>query len=50
MPWCNNSPNVVRIDETCYKCPWKHQEDNGELCPFKAIWQHWGLNDVEIVI
>lgn len=50
MPWCNSSNNTVRIDETCYKCPWKHQEDNGELCPFKAIWQHWGLNDVEIVI
>lgn len=48
MPWCNNSPNAVRIDETCYKCPWKHEEVNGELCPFKSIWQHWGLNDVEI--
>ena len=49
MPWCNNSPNVVRIDETCYKCPWKHKEANGELCPFKSIWQHWGLDDVEIM-
>ena len=48
MPWCNNSPNAVRIDETCYKCPWKHKEDNGELCPFKSIWQHWGLNDIEV--
>lgn len=48
MPWCNNNSNAVRIDETCYKCPWKHKEDNGELCPFKAIWQHWGLNGVEI--
>jgi hypothetical protein len=48
MPWCNNSPNAVRIDETCYKCPWKHKEDNGELCPFKAIWQHWGLNNIDI--
>lgn len=48
MPWCHHSPEVVNIDATCYKCPWEHQEENGELCPFKAIWQHWGLNSVEI--
>lgn len=48
MSWCHHSPEVVNIDATCYKCPWEHQEENGELCPFKAIWQHWGLNSVEI--
>ena len=50
MPWCHNSPKVVNINETCYNCPWRHEESNGELCPFKAIWQHWGLNPIEITI
>lgn len=48
MPWCNDSRNDVIVDSTCYKCPWKHPERNGELCTFKGIWQHWGLNDAKI--
>lgn len=48
MPWCNDSRNQVNIDATCHTCPWKHGEKNGDLCLFKGIWQHWGLNEYNI--
>lgn len=46
MPWCNDPRNTVTVDCTCHSCPWKHPENNGELCTFKGIWQHLGLNNV----
>ena len=38
----------VDVDSTCHKCPWNHPQKEGQLCTFKGIWQHWGLNNVKI--
>lgn len=48
MPWCNDCRNIVDVDISCHKCPWKHSEKNGLLCTFAGVWQHWGLNNVTI--
>lgn len=48
MPWCHNPLNFVDVDSTCHKCPWNHSPKEGQLCTFKGIWQHWGLNNVKI--
>lgn len=48
IPWCNNKCNTVTIDSTCFNCPWEHSEQNNQLCTFKGIWQHWGLNAYKI--
>ena len=48
MPWCHNPLNFVDVDSTCYKCPWNHPPKEGQLCTFKGIWQHWGLNNIKI--
>ena len=32
----------ICVDERCEKAPWLHATDEG-LCPYGAIWKHWGL-------
>ena len=48
IPWCKGSPQAVSIDKSCYYYPWNHSESNGELCPYRGIWKHWGLSSCEI--
>ena len=48
MPWCNNPNNLVEVDSSCHKCPWNHSPKDGYLCTFCGIWQHCGLNGIDI--
>ena len=47
LPWCSDSRCETKPDKCCEYEPWKHCE-NKDLCPFVAIWNHWGLNGVQI--
>lgn len=40
-------PPIV-VDERCDKNPWSRCKD-ANLCPFGAMWKHWGLSEFEPV-
>lgn len=43
MEHCRASKDSkICVDERCEKAPWLHATDPG-LCPYGAIWKHWGL-------
>ena len=50
LPWCYDKRNIVEIDATCFNCPWNHSDINGQLCTFKGVWNHWGLEKYKIRI
>ncbi len=47
LPWCSNPQCGTNPDKSCWDEPWNHCEEK-DLCPFVAIWNHWGLNGVKI--
>lgn len=47
LPWCSDIRCNTKPDKCCEYKPWNHCEKK-ELCPFVAIWNHWGLNGVQI--
>lgn len=47
LPWCSDSRCGTKPDKCCWNEPWNHCEQK-DLCPFVAIWNHWGLNGIQI--
>lgn len=47
LSWCSNPQCGTKPDKCCWDEPWNHCEEK-DLCPFVAIWNHWGLNGVQI--
>lgn len=50
--WCVGSKELVdnapEVDERCINGPWKRCNDS-YLCPYAAIWKHWGLANYRII-
>lgn len=40
---------LIVVDERCDKNPWSRCKD-ADLCPFGAMWKHWGLSEFEPII
>lgn len=47
LPWCSDPRCATEPDKCCWNEPWNHCEQK-DLCPFVAIWNHWGLNGIQI--
>lgn len=47
LPWCSKPECATKPDKCCEYEPWNHCEQK-DLCPFVAIWNHWGLNGVQM--
>ena len=47
LPWCSKPECATKPDKCCWNEPWNHCEKK-DLCPFVAIWNHWGLNGVQM--
>jgi len=47
LSWCSNPQCGTKPDKCCWNEPWSHCEHK-DLCPFVAIWNHWGLNGIQI--
>lgn len=47
LPWCSAPRCATEPDKCCWNEPWNHCEKK-DLCPFVAIWNHWGLNGIQI--